>query len=525
MIQVVAYARVSTDTTDQANSLENQITFFKSYIKNNPHWDYKGIYVDEGITGTNIRKREGFKRMIEDAYAGKFNLILTKEISRFARNTLDSIYYTRKLKELNIGVIFLNDGINTLDADGELRLTIMASIAQEESRKTSQRVKWGQKRSMEQGTVFGRSLLGYEVKEGALYVNEETAKIVREIFCMFVHEKKGVYTIAKELTQRGIPTALGNKEWHGSVILKILKNEKYCGDLLQKKTYTPDYLLHEKKINRGQEEKIYIKNHHEGIIDRSLFEMAQKEIERRSNLRVSKEKYSNRYCFSGIVKCGLCGASYVSRKKNGVGKEYRYWKCYEGVRHGKKHKYNGLEIGCNNVAISDEDLKIILMNIVNYLRIKEGVIRDTLKVIPQWRVYNNDKQNIEIYEKEKKLLENKIDKLLNLYLENVLNKEEYLKKRKDIEERLDYIDLEVSKRKEIVKEKNESILEDSTRSAEKKKELGNIKDANNLLIHIIEGKEFHDQFYNELLENIVVYNKEIKVKLKGISNTITIIRK
>ena len=177
--RVAAYCRVSTENEDQANSFESQRRYFKQYIERNPSWELYGIFADEGISGTNTKKRKEFNRMVACAKDGEFDLVITKEISRFARNTLDSIYYTRELKKHGVGVIFLNDNINTLDGDAELRLAIMSSIAQEESRKTSERVKWGQKRQMERGVVFGRSMLGYDVKGGNMYVNEEGAEIVQ----------------------------------------------------------------------------------------------------------------------------------------------------------------------------------------------------------------------------------------------------------------------------------------------------------------------------------------------------------
>lgn len=270
---VAAYCRVSTDKTEQNNSLQNQLLFFRNYIESNPGWKLYEIFADEGISGTNTKKRKEFNRMITCAKNGFFDLIITKEISRFARNTLDSIYYTRILKEHNVGVLFLNDNINTLDQDAELRLAIMSSIAQEESRKTSERVKWGQKRRMEQGIVFGRSMLGYDVKDGKMYINEEGAKIVRLIFHKFVNEGKSTHTIAQELLAEGIRPMRADK-WHNTVILRILKNEKYCGDLVQKKTYTPDFLSHDKKYNHGEEEFIIIHNHHEPIISRELFDAA-----------------------------------------------------------------------------------------------------------------------------------------------------------------------------------------------------------------------------------------------------------
>ena len=239
--RVAAYCRVSTDHEDQANSFESQQRYFRQYIERNPDWKLYEIFADEGISGTNTKKRSEFKRMIACAKEGDFDLIITKEISRFARNTLDSIYYTRDLKKHGVGVIFMNDNINTLDGDAELRLAIMSSIAQEESRKTSERVKWGQKRQMEQGVVFGRSMLGYDVKDGKMTINEDGAKIVRLIFHKFANENKGTHVIARELREAGI-TPMRVKEWSNTVILRVIRNEKYCGDLVQKKTFTPDFL-------------------------------------------------------------------------------------------------------------------------------------------------------------------------------------------------------------------------------------------------------------------------------------------
>ena len=273
MKRVAAYCRVSTDKTDQIGSFESQKRYFREYIEQNADLELYRIYADEGITGTNVKNRVSFKNMIEDAKNGKFDLILTKEISRFARNLLDSIYYTRELKRYGVSVFFINDRIDTMEPDAELRLAILATIAQEESRRTSERVKWGQTRRMEAGIVFGRSMLGYDVKNGEMTVNEEGAKIVRAIFRMYTEDKMGFAAIARALDENGIPPMRAQK-WNGTVVMRILKNEKYVGDLVQKKTYTPDYLSHEKKYNHGAEEMIVIRDHHTPIIPREVFEKA-----------------------------------------------------------------------------------------------------------------------------------------------------------------------------------------------------------------------------------------------------------
>lgn len=381
--KVAAYCRVSTDNEDQANSFESQQRYFKQYIEHHPDWELYEIFADEGISGTNTKKRKQFNRMIACAKNGDFDLIITKEISRFARNTLDSIYYTRDLKKHGVAVIFMNDGINTMDGDAELRLAIMSSIAQEESRRTSERVKWGQKRQMEQGVVFGRSMLGYDVRGGKMYINEEGAKIVRLIFHKFVNEGKGTHVIARELREEGI-RPMRVKEWQNTVILRVIRNEKYCGDLVQKKTYTPDFLSHEKKYNRGQEEFVIIKDHHEPIISRELFEKANRILDEKSLSQEGKAKHSNRYPFSGKIKCGRCGASYVARYKTRKdGSQYKAWRCFEGAKHGRPHiDKAGNQVGCSGESIRNEDAIYLMYLVCKELKMnRQKIISNLTKTI------------------------------------------------------------------------------------------------------------------------------------------------
>lgn len=349
MIWVASYCRVSTDKEDQANSFEAQQRYFREYIEQRSDWKLGGIYADEGITGTSTKKRVQFNRMMRDAYKGKFNLIITKDISRFSRNILDTITFTRELKALGIGVLFMNDGINSLEPDAELRLSIMGSIAQEESRKTSSRVKWGQTRQMEKGIVFGRSLLGYDVKNGKLTVNPEGAELVKMIFHKYGREKKGTSVISRELQEAGCLTYSGNAKWSNSHILKILKNEKYAGDLVQKKTITPNYLTHEKKYNHGEESLIVIKNHHEPIIERDLWNLVQAEMKKRNVHGKPGVGHSNRYLFSGKIKCGECGAGFVCRKKyRKDGAVYKRWGCLKAANEGGQHlDAQGNALGCS----------------------------------------------------------------------------------------------------------------------------------------------------------------------------------
>ena len=384
MIKVASYCRVSTDKDDQANSFESQQRYFRAYIDRQPEWELYQIYADEGITGTSTKKRAAFNQMIADARMGKFERILTKEVSRFSRNILDTIAYTRELKALGVGVLFLNDGISTLEPDAELRLSIMGSIAQEESRKTSSRVKWGQTRRMEQGVVFGRSLLGYDVKDGRLTVNPEGAELVRLIFHKYGVEKKGTTVIARELREAGYRTHRGGIRWNGSCIVKLLKNEKYVGDLIQKKTITPDYLTHAKKANHGEEELVIIRDHHPPIIDRELWDVVQEELKNRNRNGALGAGHSNRYIFSGKLKCGECGASFVSRqRKRKDGSLSRRWSCYSAVNEGGIHvDPQGNRVGCDvRMALRDEVAMDMLRQALRTLRLDAGGLIDSVTAI------------------------------------------------------------------------------------------------------------------------------------------------
>ena len=247
MLRVAAYCRVSTSQEDQRNSLENQRRYFSEYISRQPDWELVEVYADEGLSGTSS-DRPAFRRMLAAAAEEKIDLILTKEVSRFARNTVDTLAYTRLLRRQGVGIVFIGDHIDTRQNDGEFRLTIMASVAQEESRKISERVKWGQQRSMERGVVFGcDNIYGFSLQGGELTVKPEQAAVVREVYRRFLMDGKGTYIIARELTAEGIPPPSGKgKSWSSTMVLRLLRGEKYCGDLLQCKSCTPDFLDHRK---------------------------------------------------------------------------------------------------------------------------------------------------------------------------------------------------------------------------------------------------------------------------------------
>ena len=335
MIKVAGYCRVSTDQDDQVNSFEAQKRYFKEYIESCPDWVLYEIYADEGISGTTTKRRTQFNRMINDAYEGKFHMIITKEVSRFSRNILDTITYTRELKAIGIGVVFMTDRINTLQPEAEMLLSFLATLAQEESRRTSSRVVWGQTRQMERGVVFGQSLLGYDVREGVLTINPEGAEIVRLIFHKYAVEQVGTSEIARYLTTKGYYTCRGSEKWHPNTVIKILNNEKYVGDLVQKKTYTPDFLTHEKKTNNGEVPFVTIENHHEPIVSREVWNMTQERLRQNNKHRKGDGGHSNRYVFSGKIKCGECGSSFVGRFKYLKDKsKVRRWSCGTATNEG-----------------------------------------------------------------------------------------------------------------------------------------------------------------------------------------------
>ena len=282
--KVAGYARVSTDHDDQFTSYEAQIDYYTNYIKGRDDWEFVSVYTDEGITGTSTKHREGFKRMIADAMDGKIDLIVTKSVSRFARNTVDSLTTIRQLKENGIEVYFEKENIWTFDGKGEVLLTIMSSLAQEESRSISENCTWGQRKRFADGkvTVPFKRFLGYDRGEdGNLVINPEQAKVVKRIYGMFL---KGMtpHGIAKTLTDEGVPTPAGKHQWGQTTIKSILSNEKYKGDALLQKTFCEDFLTKKMRTNQGEVPQYYVENNHEAIIDPETFEMVQRELARRT---------------------------------------------------------------------------------------------------------------------------------------------------------------------------------------------------------------------------------------------------
>ncbi|MDE5765526.1 MAG: recombinase family protein [Ruminococcus sp.] len=366
--KVAAYARVSTDHEEQQSSYEAQADYYTNYIKSREDWEFIGLYADEGITGCNTKKRDGFKRMVAEALSGRIDLIVTKSVSRFARNTVDSLTTIRQLKEVGCECYFEKENIWTFDGKGELLLTIMSSLAQEESRSISENCTWGQRKRFQDGKVtvpFSR-FLGYDRGEDDnLVINEKEAEIVRKIFGLFL-QGCSPYAIAKQLTAEKILTVSGKSAWHGSTIKSILTNEKYKGDALLQKSFTVDFLTKKKKVNTGEVPQYYVEGNYPAIIEPSVFDMVQKQMAVR---HPGKNRKSCVNAFSSKIRCGECGSWYGSKVWHSTSKYRRViWQC--------NHKFDG-EKKCGTPHMDEQKIKDVFIRAVNILCTeKDRIIAD-----------------------------------------------------------------------------------------------------------------------------------------------------
>lgn len=366
--RVAGYARVSTESDEQFTSYEAQVDYYTRHIKSNPEWEFVEVYTDEGITGTNTKKRDGFNRMIEDAVNGKINLILTKSVSRFARNTVDSLVTIRQLKEKGVEVYFEKENIYTFDGKGELLLTIMSSLAQEESRSISENVTWGQRKRFADGKVNlpYKQFLGYRKgADGFPEVVPEEAVIVRRIYSRFM-EGLTPCVIANELTADGILTPAKKQTWQTSTVESILHNEKYKGAALLQKCFTVDFLTKNKKQNEGEVPQYYVEHSHEPIITPEEFDKVQAEFERRK--RISRQ-YSGKSIFSSRIICGDCGSYFGSKVWNSTSKYRRViWQC--------NGKFKG-EHKCETPHLDEETIKARFVAALNaVIDSKDNILED-----------------------------------------------------------------------------------------------------------------------------------------------------
>jgi len=344
-MRVAAYCRVSTDEEDQLNSLDTQVEYYTGKIAENPNWTMAGIYADEGITGTRTDKREKFLKLMRDCEKGKVDMILTKSTTRFARNTVDSLSWIRKLRAMGIGVYFEEQNLDSLKAENETLLGFFSVMAQSESESISANVKWGIHKRMRNGTyALSFKMLGYRRGEnGEPYIVNEEAEIVRTIFRMFLDGASRVQ-LKQYLEGNHIKTPEGKDQWSPSVIRYMLSNEKYVGDVLYQKTFRTDCISKKTKVNRGEVTRYLISNNHPAIIDRDTFNLVQAELARRNNKRkkldssvTERGKYSAKYALTELLVCGSCGGSFRRTSKCANGKTTYYWRCVSRIEHGKTY--------------------------------------------------------------------------------------------------------------------------------------------------------------------------------------------
>lgn len=446
---VAIYARVSTEHEAQLSALENQVQYYDDLLARHPEWILYKRYIDEGITGTSVKKRKNFMKMMEDAEAGMFDLIITREVSRFARNTVDTLQETRKLKRMGVEVYFTEDNIRTLDdEDGELRLTIMATLAQNESKKTSQRVKAGMKISMQNGVFYGTgNILGYDKIGKDMVINEEQAKTVKYIFKSFLNGK-GTTDIKYDLEEKEILTATGLKKWAASSIVRILENPFYCGTIVYRKSYIPDYLEQKPKKNTGQVDKVIIEGRHEPIISKEDFEKAQKLLEKHSMPLNKKRDIGHgipKSIWSKKLECS-CGSTLNRCKYHKTDDYISYcYQCYNQKNNGSKkvRLKRGLDItgACDEHLVQEWKLEV-MANVIfrtiwddpeTIVKVANNLIKETVN---QEDINNEIQEEINYCNNKIKMNQDKLDKLLDMYLNELVEKDKYLVKKKEIDNNL-----------------------------------------------------------------------------------------
>lgn len=487
--RVAAYCRVSTDSKDQLESYKSQVDYYTNLIKNNKNWTLAGIYADEATTGTTATKRADFMRLISDCQNGDIDMIITKSISRFARNTLDTLKYVRLLKENNVGVVFEEENIDTLTMDGELLLTILSSVAQQEVENTSAHVKKGLKMKMEKGELIGfQGCLGYDYDPTtkSISINEEEAKIVRYIFKRYL-EGNGGSVIGRELEEQGYLTPRGKTKWSDTTVLGIIKNEKYIGDILMGKTFTVDPITKRRLANFGESDKYHIENHHEPIISKEDFEKAQEIRLRRAQNRNTiankdrkREKLSRQYAFSSMLECGFCG-EILSRRTWHTSSIYKKinWQCVRSTKKGKK--YCPHSKGIQESAIE----KAFVESYRQLCHADSTVIDDFLKIVEEEINDNTLVKDLKKIESQLNRIISQERKLVDLHLEDSIDEEVYAKKYK-----------------KLTKQKEELLDEKKTLELTIKDE-NSIKERLKQFKKVLENRAIIEEFNRTVFESIV----------------------
>lgn len=503
-LRVCAYCRVSTDNEEQLNSYQSQLKYYNEKINSKSEWQFAGIYSDEAISGTLDFKRTGFMNMIQDAMQGKFDMILTKSISRFARNTLDTLKYVRMLKEKNIAILFEEENINTGSGQGELVLTLLSAMAQQESENISSHVLLGLKMKKDRGELIGyNGCYGYnynlETKE--ITINENEANIVRYMFERYV-EGVGSSTIAKELTAKEIKTPKGGYKWNESTVRGILKNEKYIGDVLMGKTFTIDPISHKRLSNLGEVDKHYLKGHHEPIISKELFDRVQEIRTKRAGNRETGRRnnnYSKKYPFSSKLYCSFCGSLLTRKNWNAKRKcEKPVWQCIKRSKYGKSE--------CPHCkAIPEEILEDCFVQGYRILcNDNKKVVENFLEKIENILKENTTETMVNKLEKDKEKINKKLANLVELNIEGRINKEQYT-------EKFDELNVDLLK----VEQKIQSILKETNRNESIKQRLNKFK---SLFKNIDIMPKFDKDVFECLIDKVVIG----EIQEDGIINPYTI---
>jgi DNA invertase Pin-like site-specific DNA recombinase len=419
-LKVCAYARVSTDSEDQLHSVEAQKSVYTQKIQENDDWDFIGLYADEGLSGTSIQKRPQFLQMIEDAKAGKIDLILTKSLSRFARNTVDTLTIIRELREINVDVFFEKENIYSSDTKVDFMLTIFSSIAQEEARNISENVKWGFRKRFKEGKVHinTKRFLGYDKDDdGNIVINEEQAKTVTIIYDMYI-SGSSLKEIVIFLTENELQNGRGEIFWTPATVSAILTNEKYCGDAILQKRVTVDYLTHKSVKNDGHAPKYYIMNNHEPIVSRTKFELVQ-ELKKKRGRKRKQSNYGNIYPLSGIVFCGKCGA--VMNRSY-----YNYGKATERVV--LTCRKNNKEHVCSNKPIDNDTLEKAIVKSIKELELsKDTIIDETLEIVRSCLSSSELETEISDLKKQITKTEKSIKDIIDLNVNSIADNTEFYK--------------------------------------------------------------------------------------------------
>lgn len=491
--RTAGYARVSTDSEEQQTSYEAQVDYYTNYIKAREDWEFVEVYTDDGISATNTKHREGFKRMVADALAGKIDLIVTKSVSRFARNTVDSLTTVRKLKEKGIEIYFEKENIWTLDSKGELLITIMSSLAQEESRSISENCTWGQRKRFADGKVtvpFSR-FLGYDRgDDGNLVVNPQEAVIVKRIYAMFLQGASS-FGIATALTGDGIPSPGGKPKWSSQAVSSILRNEKYKGDALLQKSYTVDFLTKKKKFNEGEIPQYYVEGNHEAIIQSDVYEMVQREMERRRHTH----NHSGVHIFSGRIKCGQCGSWYGSKVWHSTDK-YRctIWQC--------NHKFKGSE-KCATPHLTEDEVKQLFVSVANKL------ITDKDSLISGFAAIKDTVLNTTALQAERDELQSEMQVVSELMQQNIYENAHVVLDQTEYQKRYDGLVARFDKTKARLDAVTEQISDKQSRQATIEAFLANLQKQDGLVT------EFAPTLWYSLVDFMTVYSKDdVRVTFK-----------